>query len=401
MKLLIVDDSHTKVELVAKAISEARLNVHITHETNVMSARKRLKEDDYDLLLIDIQLPDMPGGSLNIKGGLDLFDLIIQDTTTRIPAEILFVTSEDSLIDNVRFQAERRGSSLCVISHSRDGWTETIKGQLNLAARRASKKIECYDISIVTALGSELDAVLSLDYNWENFRLAGDPTLYHKGKLEFNGIECTVVAASALRKGMAASAALATKILLKFKPKLLAMTGICAGVKGKTGLGDVIVGNPTWDWGSGKHAENKDGSPVFKLSPKQSELNFGLSMLCEELNRSEKFKSRVRANWRDDVPGGNFQCHIGPMASGASVIANSSIATEIINQNRDVIGIEMEAFAVMVAAEYATVDNLIAVAIKSVCDFADNEKHDDWQKYAAYTSALYADELFKLHFTNA
>ncbi len=27
------------------------------------------------------------------------------------------------------------------------------------------------------------------------------------------------------------------------------MLGICAGVKGKTELGDVIVADPSWDWG--------------------------------------------------------------------------------------------------------------------------------------------------------
>jgi nucleoside phosphorylase len=197
---------------------------------------------------------------------------------------------------------------------------------------------------------------------------------------------------------MAASAALATKLILKFKPSLLAMTGICAGVRDKTNLGDVIVGDPTWDWGSGKHAENENGSSVFRLSPKQSDLNVGLAVICDEISRSAEFKRRIRADWSRELPAGEFRCHVGPMASGASVIANASLAEEIALQNRDLIGIEMEAFAVMVASEYAVSYQVLTLAIKSVCDYADKEKQDGWQPYAAYTSSRFADELFRRHF---
>lgn len=401
MNILILDDSHEKVALIAKTIKSSGLIANITHETNVTSARQRLRSNYFDLLLIDIQIPDTAGATLNRMGGLEFFDIATQDLKAKIPAEILFVTSEDSLVSEAQAEVERRGSSLCAISKAQVGWDQMLIGKIQIASKRAKRNIENADIAIITALESELDAVLSLDYKWDKFRIDSDPTLYYRGKFSSGGIERVVVAASAMRKGMAASAAVATKLVLKFRPKILAMTGICAGVRGKTNLGDVIVGSPTWDWGSGKHAEDKSGSPVFKLSPKQSDLSNGLSVLCSEVGRSQEFKSRVRAQWQKKFPEGIFNCHIGPMASGASVIANESIAKSIVEQNRDVIGIEMEAFAVMVAAEYATATPLIAIAIKSVCDFADSHKEDFWQEYAAYTSVLFADELFKLYFEQA
>lgn len=398
MKLIIVDDSHAKVELVSIALKQAGLTAEITHETNAASARKRLREGIYDLIFIDLQLPETAGSRPIDDGGLAFFDLLMLDTKAAIPAEILFVTSEDSLISDGRVQVERRGSTLCVISARTDSWRNILEGQLKLASRRAFRKSAKFDIAMITALGSELDAILALEYGWTPLRLDGDPTLYYRGALVTDQGIKTVVAASALRKGMSASAALATKLVLKFQPKILTMTGICAGVKDKVSLGDVIVGDPTWDWGSGKHAEDDLGSPIFKLSPRQSDLNIRLSSLCDELARSSEFKKSIRTNWEKGFPPGEFKCHIGPMASGASVIANSSVATEIAAQNRDLVGIEMEAFAVMVAAEYATSEALFAVAIKSVCDFADNEKQDGWQPYAAYTSARFASELFKKFF---
>lgn len=398
MKLLVVDDAHAKVELVALAIASTKLDVCLSHETNATSARRRLREEEFDLLLIDLQLPDMAGATPNPKGGLEFFDVLLQDSQVVLPAEILFVTSEDCLIEQGRSEVERRGSALCAISASSTSWLDTLAGQIRLAARRAERRLQSFDFAVITALASELDAVLKLDYGWEKMRLKGDPTLYHRGSFESDGVRRNVIAASALQKGMASSAALASKLVLKFRPKLLAMAGICAGVRGKVGLGDVIVGNPTWDWGSGKHAETESGSSVFRLAPKQSELSVGLATLCDEIARSSEFLRKVRAGWESRVPPGEFRGHVGPMASGASVIANASVGEEIAAQNKDLIAIEMEAFAVMVAAEYSTMAPMHSVAIKSVCDFADADKVNDWQPYAAYTSASFADELFKNFF---
>lgn len=401
MKLLIVDDSHTKVEKVAIAIEKSGIHVQIAHETNAASARLRLRKEIFDLVLIDLQLPDTAGASPNQAGGLDFFDLTLNDSKASLPAEILFVTSEAGLEKNGRKEVERRGSALCVISDGLVEWLDVLVGQLQIAAKRASRKLMPADLAIITALGSELEAVLALDFEWKSFRLNGDPTLYHRGQIDTYDGKKSVVAASALRKGMAASAVIATKLILKFQPKILAMTGICAGVKGKTNLGDVIIGDPTWDWGSGKHAETEEGSAMFRVSPKQSELNVGVANRCDEIARCPEFKKDIRANWTGPVPNGAFNCHIGPMASGASVIANSSVAEEISSQNRDLIAIEMEAFAVMISAEYATTDQLLSIAVKSVCDYADKDKQDNWQAYAAYTSARFISEFAKRHFSES
>ncbi|MDO6387011.1 hypothetical protein [Uliginosibacterium sp. 31-12] len=395
MKLLIVDDSHQKVELIFLAIKETGLTVFVTHETSAVSARRKLQEEEFDLLLIDLMLPDIAGSPPNPKGGIEFFDLILQDNKIDLPTEILFVTGEDCLITPGRSEVERRGSSLCAISAESTNWVYVLSGQIKLAALRADRKQKSFDFAIITALGSELEAVLNLSYSWKKMRLKGDPTLYYKGHFEEDGVTRTLVAASALQKGMASSASLASKLVLKFKPDLLVMTGICAGVRDKVNLGDVVVGNPTWDWGSGKHAETENGLSIFKLAPKQSELSVGLATLCDEIARSSSFRRNIRAGWEKSVPPGEFHAHVGPMASGASVIANSSVGKEIASQNKDLIAIEMEAFAVMVAAEYSMINNMQAVAIKSVCDFADADKSDDWQQYAAYTSASFADELFR------
>jgi len=49
----------------------------------------------------------------------------------------------------------------------------------------------------------------------------------------------------------------------------------------------------------------------------------------------------------------------------------------------------MEIYGVYYAARFSTEPRPKAIAIKSVCDFADEEKNDVYQAYAAYTSVRY------------
>ncbi|MBQ0921404.1 response regulator [Hydrogenophaga aromaticivorans] len=398
LKVIIVDDDHQKVQQIRELLDGESIGCVFEHFSSGASARARLRKDNCDLLLVDLCLPESAGGRPKTDGGIDFFDLLLADPLSHIPSTTSFVTAIQPVSDSCRNRLLEHGVTLCEFSSASTLWKKSILGLAKRSARLSKRSTNIIvDFAVITALNTpELDAVLKLPYGWVTHHFPDDPTTYHLGKISSAGKTATIVAASAQKKGMAWSSSLATKIILRFRPKLLAMTGICAGVKDKTSLGDVVVADPAWDWGSGKHAESESGSPVFRLSPVQRPLSSVLSGMCHEISRSAAFKQRIRADWSHATPAGHFSAHVGPMASGASVIANTSTAALISEQNRDLIAIEMEAFAVMAASEYAISPSPMSIAIKSVCDFADKEKRDDWQSYAAYTSAQFANELFAM-----
>lgn len=49
----------------------------------------------------------------------------------------------------------------------------------------------------------------------------------------------------------------------------------------------------------------------------------------------------------------------------------------------------MEGYGVVYAASHATEPRPLAIVAKSVCDFADNRKSDQFQDFAAYTSCQF------------
>lgn len=90
--------------------------------------------------------------------------------------------------------------------------------------------------------------------------------------------------------------------------------------------------------------------------------------------------------------------HIEAMASGASVLQASSLVEDVRGLHKNLIGIEMESYAVFTACEYAAEPRPKCISVKSVCDFGDESKSDGFHEYAAYTSAAFLAEVIKARF---
>lgn len=394
MNIIIVDDEITKAGQIAQLLDGARVIHHISHVTTATAARRAMKERRYDLAIIDLYLPD---GLIDLPeqvGGFNLLDLLMLDDGAHLPDEILFLTAKEDDIESVKAQARSRGATLWEHAKTQE-WQSFLVGRIRMLERRKEKYSgEAADVVLLTALHDpELTEVLKLPYNWKAVQQTGEPLSLYKGICKSPGRELSVVAACTNRKGMPAAAACAARLIEKFRPSYIGMLGICAGVPNKTQLGDVVVADPTWDYGSGKRAVDASGSSVFLAAPFQSALDPALRSLAEALIHDPQFVRTIKAGWQGDTPIGTLSARMGPMASGASVISDSSQTTSVVLQQREALAIEMEAYGVMAAAEYACSPRPRAFVVKSVCDFADSAKSDDWQRYAAYTSAQFGHGL--------
>jgi nucleoside phosphorylase len=398
MNILIVDDELGKAQEISRVFLDAEVSADIVHESTAVSARKRMRAQDFDIIIIDLNLPDGFNDKASDEGGIALLDLLLLDEHIRLPKDVFFITGKEELVKEARLKASERGAVLWQYESQSTTWKSMLLGRAKYILNRRARTADCIkvDVAIITALHTpELDAVLALDYGWRSKRFAGDPTTYHFGSLNRGGEIISFVAVCASRKGMPSAAALSAKVTALFSPQYLMMLGICAGIPGKVNLGDVVVADPTWDYGSGKRALDNNRSPVFYAAAYQVALDPHLRQLVAELARDQQVIRELRGNWGGDTPKGSLSAHVGPMASGASVISDDVESRNIVLQHREVVAIEMEAYAVMAAVEYSISPKPKAIAIKSVCDYADEHKNDDWQKYAAYTSAAFADKLFR------
>ncbi len=222
-KILFVDDEYLKPGAISDFAISIDKNFSITHVTTTHEARMKIRETQFDLMFIDINLPAAMGATPNNLGGMELFDLMVLDKSSKIPYDIIFISEKEDSLDTYVKESEKRGVAFCHFEKIQAKWKTQLNGKLALSLIR-SKKLATnnptVDVAIITALGyPEFDAVMNLPYNWEPKRFIDDPTGYYFGKKNKNKTFIKIVAATARRKGMSSSSALAMKMVVKWSTK--------------------------------------------------------------------------------------------------------------------------------------------------------------------------------------
>ncbi|WPX20104.1 hypothetical protein RHM58_09250 [Pseudomonas sp. 10S4] len=71
IKILIIDDEYTKISAISEVAMAFDDSVIIEHASTSNEARRKLQAAEYDLLIIDLNLPAALGSSPTRNGGLD------------------------------------------------------------------------------------------------------------------------------------------------------------------------------------------------------------------------------------------------------------------------------------------------------------------------------------------
>lgn len=392
MKILVVEDNYDKVKAIHDIFSEAD-KPFIKSCLSSSEAKFLLVREYYDVVVLDIQIPDIEGGEISPSGGIDLLSYIESASDIRRPGYILGLTGFRSNFDNVKKEFEVFGWPLFDLKSDYESWSQIL---LRRQVALCNSQYNLYaDVALITALEhTELAAVLATDNQWEKKHVEG-VSYYHTTLKTKAGKLIKLVAAASERMGMAAASIQATKIGMLFNPKLMIMCGICAGVKGKINLGDIVIADHSWDWGSGKIIE-EDGKEKFLPEPHQIPLARNLRNIIKSYAVSYPHSDAIYQNWKSTRGDKRPDVHLAPMACGSQVIANASIIDAILDDNRKMLALEMESYGFLLACDSL---NITAFVAKSVCDFADKQKSDDVHDYAAYTSVAFAFNFIDDHFT--
>jgi len=401
LNVLVVEDNTRKLKEIVRCLTDGGLcSVDAVQDVrDANSAKNALKEKRFDLVVLDVALPLRSDMDPSPNGGLDLLEEICSRDLYLKPDHIVGLTAFAAVLDEAKCHFDQNLWSVIKFEENNEEWKSQLQRKLRhiQAAKSAAEDNVGYesDLCILTALKeTELQAVLNLPWGFEKHPVKHDATLYYKGAFGDTERQRVVYAASASQMGMPVASALAMKMINRFRPRYFVMTGILAGAKGDTQLGDVICANPCWDWGSGKHTSDENGVQ-FAQAPYQCTVDPELAGVVERVQADDEFLFQVYREWSGNKPRTNLKLHAGPIASGASVLADEQYFASIKKQHRKLLGIDMEAYGVMAAVEISPFPQPKVCVLKSVCDFADAEKSDDFQQYAAYSSARIMAKIFE------
>lgn len=399
--ILIVDDNKIKLDAMKAILSSLEIpEEDISYAGSAIAAKKELLETQFDILLLDLALPVRDGTEPIQSGGIDLLYEIADDRVKlKMPKNIFAISEYDDALNNLQSNEDKFHLSLIKYDATSDNWKSRLISYINQINRTHSEQSTTYeyDVAIICALSSpELDEVLARPFNWKAHAVLGDSTDYYVGTYRNKRLIC----AAAYEMGMPAASVLATKIALRFRPHYLIMTGIAAGVsRDKLEFGDIVVADPCFDYGSGKRTF-ENGTSGFKPDYRQVRLNDQMCQIINRIGNQSEIFQEIKDSCPYDKPDSPLRLHIGPFASGASVLADPTIVSGILEHSRKLLGFDMEAYGVALSGTLACAPKPIPIIMKSVSDFGDTEKKDDYQKYASYTSAkileYFFDELFPL-----
>jgi nucleoside phosphorylase/CheY-like chemotaxis protein len=387
IKILLVDDDQKKLASLVHLLSGAGASREIIDiaQTGVQ-ARSFLSETRYDLLILDVAIPMRPEDPADRVGGIKLLEEVAESGNYKLPRHVVGLTGFADLRNEFN---ERFYSRLWILEHyqpAETGWADRLSAlarHVIAHSRQTDAAVFGVDLCVVTALNNpELIAVRELPWNWskpESFEGVG---YYYKGSFESRSRVRTVVAAAAPRMGMVAMAVLCTKMIATFRPRLLVMTGICGGIQGTCEIGDVLVADPAWDWQMGKYIDK-----TFLIAPDQIDIPTAVAQRFVQMSNDTQIWFEINDSFKGKKPRATPAVKVGPVSSGASVVADARVLRSVREQHRNALGIEMELYGMYAAARDCSSPRPVTFGIKSVCDFADKRKNDGFQEYSSYVSA--------------
>ncbi len=401
INILILDDSTEKINITKKfLIEECNISeVFIDEALTINDGRKKLYEKRYDLLLLDLVLPRDIDSDATAEESIRFLEEIYYNSEINIPVHIIGFSQYDEMVKEHESKFEDKLWHLIKFDYINSDWKNLLKVKIShlISTKKEFKKSiegkEEFDYAIICALNSpELQAVLELPCEWKMFKMDedNDPMVYHEGVINtINGNSRRILACSVNKMGMQATVCVTSIIISKFKVTNVFMTGICAGIKDRDlKFGDVIIAENTTEYATGKITENSDGIFSFKPEPVQLPTNQKLIALINDfISSNEKEFINIYSDFTGRKPDNIFKPKIGPIASGSLVVASRTIVKSITESNRKILGIDMEGHGMYLASHF--LESSKSLFIKSVCDFGDSEKSDDYQAYASYTSARF------------
>lgn len=444
IRILLVEDVPKKLEAIrdklnSMTFSDVDVSVSVCTSTCFSEAQALLSKDFFDVIVLDLKIPVMPGDEARLENSKSLYAYIRKSAPSK-PFYILGLTSVPEK-DVAKVFTETSNFSIRRFDAGGE-WIEVLQNRIEFVVGAKSGLASHLnnnvglEVLVVTARKSNEFNPICEAVDWiggryfQSSQLNGLHNAFGHIRLD-SGKEVSFGMVCLEEMGLSHSAALVANLINIYRPRNMAMLGMCCGLKkvtdpsarpvgSKCKLGDIVVARETCCWDEGKYEPSDPKlleSPFFsnRAVDKKPESEFWRSVdrFLDENQRS--IEAAIQAHYLDqdrdkiqkDLIGNvifdpNAEVHWGAMVSGACVIDSAGLIDTIETRFPRALALEMEAHSIYAAVECATGVRPKALVIKGVADFGDGTKAKPVQSlasvgayitYRAIIEKQYADGL--------
>jgi adenosylhomocysteine nucleosidase len=391
LKVLVVDDDDIKsgalVSVLARSHGERQPH-SVTVAKTLTDAVRVLNRVAFDLIVLDLMLPYLQGGQPDSRAGLELVRQLRSEGSPNAMTHVIGISAFPDEVSAFRANFDRLG--VLIVNFDDEGaWRDALLRTLDDVQARAPTQIEL-DFLIICALEEErkgyestafdnISRVVISGLNVQYVRLPGTRELFG-GIVRLGQI------------GLVSATFETTSALNVFRTTVLCMSGICAGFSEETGLGQLVIASPAWEYQAGKWSKNG-----FEIAPMQVPLRRSTRTVIDQAVADDNFTRYLEAGVKTGQtrPTQQLKPILAPFATGSAVIADERRLKHIEKQHRKFAALDMETFGLYFAAHEAVSVPEHFFSIKCVVDFADGNKGDVLHPYGCVVSARAAEKLIQ------
>lgn len=408
VKILIVDDTEVKRDILHSLLKE-ECNIpdtNISEASSINDARKIMIEEVFDLVLLDLVMPNYTGEEPNKDDAPKFIDEIYSNPSIKIPNQIIGLTAYVDEFESMKLRFDDKVWHLFHYDIGNNDWRNKIKQKVFHLI--SNKKLmydniinrNKYDVGIICALEEEFCQLISaFTEKWETKSIPGFPLRYQSCTITTAyGESIRVCAVCVGKPGMVPTSIIASSMVDVFHVSKLFMTGFAAGIKyDNIKLGDIVIAKSIQDYSAGKLiVDQEDGN--YKLlhelnivNASEHLLGIAGSLAHNQDIMCDIYKSLNKINLLKD--NNIVAAHISPTVCGPFVIASDQAMDNIKSfADRKLQALDMEGFGLYMVGHFKKCDCLW---IKGISDFADTHKGDSYHKQCAFGSALFLYSLLK------
>lgn len=408
LDILIIDDKEQKIDNLRSVICSISEDINVEEAQTIVDAREKMRDYSYDLVILDMVIPELEGEEPSRTGGADYLTEIYENPDIKRPLQVIGLTEYEEEFTQQKEEFRDRLWYLLFYSQRDTQWKRNLKSKITQLMGMKRDFVETllnrdkYDVGIICALSEEFEQMQKAfdGCQWEDCHLSGLPFLFRTTTVPtINLHDVRVIAVCADRPGVCATAILATAMYTVARVDALFMTGITAGVNdGTIKLNDVIIADSVGDYATGKLEDNKDGDiswlrEIHEASASTRLLSAASSVarddvLCGDINNEMLQQNLITADT-------NVKFQIAKTVCGPFVLASETIVDILKDSDRKLQAIDMEGFGLYLTAHSLEKQ---ALWIKAVCDFADRSKGDNYHKSCSYASAAFLYQMLREKF---
>lgn len=406
LNILIVDDTQEKIEAIREVLEGYVDNIYDVPICGcTRKALLKCTDTRFDLIILDLFIPQNEGEVQDPENAHTFLHLIKSDPELICPVFTVGISGKE-VPDDYEYTFRAETFHILHYKPDDDSWKSQLKNRLEYLMR-VKRNLGFtfgydFDVAIINALQDPEHCWMkkTLSDNWSELNLPDDDTttFYTTSLKSKDGKTVRVITCYAHQMACTASATLTSKVILRFHPRYLFMTGIAAGLKGNgIGFGDILVASEVWDGMSGKFKEKMDKRElIFEPDYRHLTLNPAVVNIITKLKSDQTLLDSIKDNFEGEKPRTSLKIHLGPMTSVPAVIASEQKIADLKKHARKIIGLEMESYGMFYAANNShKLRPEYVISIKSASDKGDINKTDKYQSYASYTSAALAKHIIE------